>query len=139
MKMGASQSNLSETSIYNDIKVSIEICVNNNVSNNTTCDEAGDQSNDVVFGNCADINCEGEVNISQTSKAAMKCISTNKTQVSTELTNDIATAIENIIKKAMENATEGVADLVNHLERIAVQTGAAIVFGSGELRRVVRK
>ena len=30
----------------------------------------------------------------------------------------------------VENATEGVADLVNHLERIAVQTGAAIVFGA---------
>ena len=30
----------------------------------------------------------------------------------------------------VENSAEGVADLVNHLERIAVQTGAAIVFGA---------
>lgn len=106
--MGNSQSNTSKTSIYNDIKVSIEVCVSNNISNNTSCDAANDQSNDVVFGNCADINCSGNVNISQTSKAAMKCISTNTTGISVEITNDIATIIENVIKKAMENATEGV-------------------------------
>jgi hypothetical protein len=106
--MGNHQSTTTKTNISNDIKISIENVVTTNITNAGTCINVADSDQDMVFGTCAEVNCDN-IDFSINAEKTLKCMSENKNDISITITNDVCTSIENAIDKAIEASQKGIA------------------------------
>jgi hypothetical protein len=98
---GNKQKTESETNISNDINISISNIITNEISNSTNCDTNVNQDGEITVGDCASFECE-DINISNSTKVLLSCLQESKTEISVNLSNEVASAISDTITSQMD-------------------------------------